>query len=212
MTFIKRPMINFLKSTKDTYLKLLVVLLVASFLSACASKAKKPEIVITPNAGLSKPVLSPEHQAEYKKALGFMKVKSWGAAGDIFKQLLSVNPKLAGAYVNLALISQAKKDDAQAQVNYHKALEINPNNVAALIQLAAYSQKAGEFKIVEKYLLTAEAIDKTNVTVQYNLAILYELYLQQYDDAIEHYENYVALSTNDDVETVKRWIMLLERK
>jgi len=205
-------MINHLKPTIDTYLKLLLMLLVASLISACASKAKKPEIVITPNAETSKPVLSPENQAEYKKALGLMKVKSWGQAEEIFKQLLSVNPKLAGAYVNLALISQAKKEDSQAQANYRKALEINPNNVAALIQLAAYSQKAGEFKVVEKYLLTAEAIDNANATVQYNLAVLYELYLQQYDDAIDHYENYVSLSSNDDVETVKRWIMLLERK
>ncbi len=192
--------------------KMPVIFFIALLFSGCASKATKPEIVIAENVELSKPVLLPEHLSEYKKALGFMRAKSFGDAHKIFNTLLTIYPKLAGAYVNIAIIFQAESDDEQAQKNYSKALEINPNNVDALIQLAAYSQKQGQFKKVEKYLLTAEAVDKSNQTVQYNLAVLYELYLQQFGEAIDHYENYIALSSDEDVETVKRWVMLLERK
>jgi len=186
-------------------------LLVLSFLSGCASTVKKPEIAIK-NVEVNIPVLTKNHQAEYQKALDFMKVKSFNEAHNIFTDLTTIYPNLAGAYVNLAFIYKAKSNENKAELNTNKALEINPNNVDALIQIAASSQKKGEFKKVEKYLLTAEAIDKSNDTVQYNLGVLYELYLQQYDDAISHYENYIALSSNDDTETVKRWIKLLERK
>jgi len=196
---------------KETLYKITPLLLVLLILSACANKVQKPEVVVN-IIDTAKPVITKAHQAEYDNALDLMKAKSYDDALSIFIDLTNVYPKLAGAYVNLALIYRAKSDDTKADLSINKALEINPNNVDALIQMAASSQKNGAFKDVQKYLLTAEAIDSTNDVVQYNLAVLYELYLQQYDDAIDHYEHYVALTSNDDKETVKRWIKLLEKK
>ena len=181
------------------------------FLTACANQAKKPEVVVL-KPQTTAPVLTAIHQAEYQTGLEMIKSKSFAQAQTIFSSLTKTYPNLAGAYVNLAIINIAKSDEQLAEQHINKAIEINPNNVDALIQLANWSQKKGEFKKVERYLLTAEAADSSNETVQYNLAVLYELYLQRFDDAIDHYENYVALTTSDDKETVKRWIKLLERK
>lgn len=192
--------------------RLWAILLVLFFISACANKATKPEIVIEKSVESTKPVLTKLHQSEYEKGLDLMKAKSYDQAHIIFTKLTTSYPNLAGAYVNLALIYNAKSDGNKAELTISKALEINPNNVDALIQMAVLSQKSGRFKDVERYLLTAEAIESSNQIVQYNLAVLYEIYLQQYDDAINHYENYLALTSNDDKETVKRWIQLLERK
>jgi tetratricopeptide (TPR) repeat protein len=190
---------------------LLSITLVLSFLAGCANTDKKP-IIVAMKTQHAAPVLTALHQAEYQKALGLMKAKSFDKAFTIFTDLTTFYPNLAGAYVNLALIYKAKSDEEKAEKIISRALDINPNNVDALIQLAAFSQKKGEFNKVEQYLLTAEAADRSSDTVQYNLAVLYELYLQQYDDAIDHYENYIALTSNDDKEIVKRWVQLLERK
>ena len=62
-------MINHLKPTIDTYLKLLLMLLVASLISACASKAKKPEIVIN-SAGISNIDFCEKFQKESYKNMG----------------------------------------------------------------------------------------------------------------------------------------------
>jgi tetratricopeptide (TPR) repeat protein len=189
----------------------LKAIFIFSLLTGCASNKviKTEEVNVVETAA---PVLTALDKAEYQKALELMKLKSFDEAQVIFSELLISYPKLAGAYVNLAMINKAKSNNDLAEKNIAKALEINPKNVDALIQSAAYSQNKGEFKKVENFLLTAEAADSSNEIVQYNLAILYELYLQQYDDAINHYENYVALSSNEDKETVKQWIKLLERK
>lgn len=200
---------EFIREARYTLWALLLVL---SFLSACANKASKPEVVIEQNIGTTKPTLTSLHQIEYEKGLDLMKAKSFDQAHIIFTKITTSYPNLAGAYVNLALIYNAKSNENQAELHIKKALQINPNNVDALIQIAALRQKSGGFKEVENYLLIAEAIDSSNEIVQYNLAVLYEIYLQQYDDAINHYENYLALTSNDDKETVKRWIKLLERK
>jgi len=197
--------------TKEAPYTIFQILLILLFLSGCANSVKKPEVVVT-QVEATIPILTKIHQSDYQKAVGLMKAKSFDEAHTIFTNLTTVYPNLAGAYVNLAFIYRAKSDENEAELYINKALEINPNNIDALIQIAASSQKKGEFKEVERYLLTAEAVDSSNDIVQYNLAVLYELYLQQYDDAINHYENYIALSSNDDKETVKRWVKLLERK
>jgi len=197
--------------TKEAPYTIFQILLVLLFISGCANSVKKPEIIVK-QVVATIPTLTKVHQSDYQKALGLMKTKSFDEAHTIFTNLTTVYPNLAGAYVNLAFIYKAKSDEDKAELYINKALEINPNNIDALIQIAASSQKKGEFKEVERYLLTAEAVDSSNDIVQYNLAVLYELYLQQYDDAINHYENYIALSSNDDKETVKRWVKLLERK
>jgi tetratricopeptide (TPR) repeat protein len=196
---------------KSGIYSLIKIILITSLLVGCANSVKKPEIIVN-NIKLSAPVLTKTDQTAYQKALELMKNKSFDEAHRIFSELIANYPNLAGAYVNLAFINKAQSDDTKAEENINKALKINPSNIDALIQRAAYSQNKGEFKKVELYLLAAEAVDSSNEIVQYNLAILYELYLQQYEDAIDHYENYIALSSNEDKETVKRWVMLLERK
>jgi len=197
--------------TKQSPYAIFQILLVLAFLSGCANTVKKPEVLLKKDE-TTIPVLTKVHQAEYQKALDLMKSKSFDNAHVIFTNLTSIYPTLAGAYVNLAFIYKARADNNKAEEFINKALEINPNNVDALIQMAATSQTKGEFKDVERFLLAAEAVDHSNDIVQYNLAVLYELFLQQYDDAIDHYENYIALSSNEDKEIVKRWVKLLERK
>ena len=95
---------------------------------------------------------------------------------------------------------------------FSQALEINPNFIDALLQQALIMQDAGKFTEAEDLLRRAEAINPKHPLVQYNLGVLYELYLQDYPLAIQYYKRYAALSSAKDVETVKRWILLLERK
>ena len=180
-------------------------------LSGCASTSKKPEVILS-QPKVTAPILAAVDQQAYDKALKLMAAKSYVNAKNIFTDLIKTYPNLAGAYVNLAFIHKAELNETLAEKNIESALAINPNNVDALIQLADWSQKKGDFNKVESYLLTAEAIDETNEVVQYNLAVVYELYLQQYADAIDHYKKYIALTSNDDKKIVKRWIKLLERK
>lgn len=195
-------------------MRFVYMLVISSFLFVivgCSSAVKKPEIILT-TPKVSAPNLTGLHQAEYNEALSLMKANNLDKAVSIFKRLISVYPNLAGAFVNLAFIHNAKSEQDKAENYFKSALEINPKNTDALLGLATARQKNGNFKEAERFLLTAEASDKKNTDVQFNLAVLYELYLQQYDDAIEHYENYIALTSNEDKETVKRWVKLLERK
>ncbi len=181
-------------------------------LMACSGASKKPAIVLQETPKDALPVLTEAQKQRYKDALTLMGDQKFDQAETIFSELLLSQPKLTGALVNLAVIKKNQKKQEDAQALLEKALVINPNFVEALLQQALIFQDKGEFSKAEDLLRRAEAIDSTHPMVNYNLGVLYELYLQDYALAIKHYKRYVEVSKADDVETVQRWIMLLERK
>jgi len=179
---------------------------------ACSSSLKQPDVIIEKENSSLIPVLSVEDKKRYSEALVYFKSKDYQSAAEIFIELIQRYPRLAGAYVNLALIDEAQGAIDKALGRYQKALNINPNNISALIQRAKVKQNQGHFIEAEADLIRAHAIDEKNTIVNYNLGLLYEKYLQNFDLAIKHYEAYVESSKADDVKIVKRWIILLERK
>ena len=190
----------------------LLLLIFFSFLVACSSATKKPVIVIEQTQTNNLPVLNEEEKVSYQSAVKMMSEESYAQAEILFKTLIEKHPKLTGAYVNLGVIKKKNKQLDLATQFFSKALEVNPNFIDALLQKALIYQDLGEFSNAEDLLRRAEAIQPDHPLVNYNLGVLYELYLQEYSLAIQHYERYVTVSSSDDVETVKRWIKLLERK
>jgi len=182
------------------------------FLVACSSAPKKEVIVIdkAPSAVLT--VLKPADQESYLAGVKFMQGKDYVSAANIFSNLLVSYPDLVGAHVNLAIINQQEGRVDLALEGYEKALEVNPNSLAALIQSAVIFQDKGAFTKAETKLRRALVLKEDSAVVNYNLGVLYELYLQEYDLAIKHYQAYIKLSQNEDVKTVERWIKLLERR
>lgn len=189
-------------------------------MTACSSAPKKEvEILVdvsstnnSSNKASAVPVLTEQEKQSYIEGVAALQAGEYETAEEVFKSLLSKHSNLAGALVNLGLIEKSRKNTEKAFDFFKKALSANPKNVAALVELGGYSQKAGRFLEAEAYYLKAYERDQNHSVVNYNLGVLYELYIQDYSKAIDHYEQYVELGEGDDIETVKRWIKLLERK
>lgn len=193
---------------------LMGIVLIASLtiLSGCAGKSVKPKLVVEAVNQSSAPVLSEEDKSRFKSGLLALSDKQYDEARQVFQNLLTAYPRLAGAAINLGLIAQAQGDDFNARKHFEAALSMNPSNINGLIQLASLDQKEGKFAAAEEHLLKAHGYNPKHLLVNYNLGVLYELYLQDYDKAIDHYQLYVDHGAKDDVKTVQRWIKLLERK
>lgn len=181
-------------------------------MAACSGTPKKPVIVIDRTVNNNQLILSATEKSSYQEALKYMAQSDYSKAELIFQDLLKQQPKLTGAIVNLGVIKKKNKQLDEAKALFLKALEVNPNFIDALLQQSLIYQDLGEFTKAEDLLRRAEAIEPNHPLVNYNLGVLYELYLQEYPLAIKHYQRYVAVSNADDVETVKRWIKLLGRK
>lgn len=208
-----KPTIDRIKVCKSGLVSALCLVLCCLLVSACAETTKKPVVeVVKPVARGDKPMLTPEEQNAWNAALALLQQGKVAAAEAAFEALLVRQPRLAGAYVNLGLLAEQVKDPEKALRHYQKAVEINPANEAALVQMALLNQARGKFREAEIALLKAEAVNSNSAVVQYNLGVLYELYLQDAGLAVKHYRRYVKLSSSDDKALVERWILLLERK
>lgn len=176
-------------------------------LAGCASGPPATDAGVP--AGEAREVPS-EVRTQFERAVAIM------AAGDLaeaelrFEEFLLQYPGYPGAHVNLAILHAAQKNDAEAEACIAKALEINPAHPEALNQLGMLRRRQGRFEDAEAAYLKAVTADPEYALAHYNLGVLYELYLQQLEPALQHFQRYQDISGED--EQVAKWIVDLQRR
>ena len=177
-------------------------------LAACASGPRPDRAAGDAEGGPPPP--PPAVQTRYEQAVAAM------AAGDNveaelrFEEFLLNYPDYPGAHVNMAILKSQGGDDAAAESHIEAALALDRAYAPALNQLGMLRRRQGRFEEAENAYLGAVAADPSYALPHYNLGVLYELYLQRLEPALRHFEDYQALSGED--EQVGKWIVDLKRR
>lgn len=226
-----------------SFARMTCVLLFSILLCACAGKASKvnkapkpqPQVVAT-----QAPVATPVQLTEFKRAQSLLTEQKVAQAKQILETLLKQEPRFAGVAALLGQIALEQNNKSQALIYFEQALSANPYQAEALVALANRDQEQGDFAAAEEKLLRAVNKSPDHAQAHHNLAVLYELYLRQYESAISHYERYLALISNaesdsgtqssvqnaaeatavdqtdasrkKEIKLIQRYIKLLERK
>jgi Flp pilus assembly protein TadD len=138
------------------------------------------------------------------------------ASGDFmeaqlrFQEFVLQFPDNPGAHVNLAIIHSGTGDDQAAENSIPDALMLNPQHPAALNQLGMLLRRQGKFPEAEAAYSKAVTAEPDYALAHYNLGVLNELYMQDLDIALQHYERYQAL--DGSAEHVEKWIADLKRR
>ena len=138
------------------------------------------------------------------------------AAGDFvkaefgFKELSLLYPNYPGVYVNLAIIHAHNDNDAAAETAIDAALALNANHPAALNQMGMLLRRNGKFPEAEAAYMKAVTVSPDYALAHYNLGVLYELYLQRLDEALQHFVAYQSIVGED--RQVEKWIADLRRR
>lgn len=153
----------------------------------------------------------PEAVAEFTRAVDMLKSGQRGVALQLFQHMLTRYPQLAGVHVNIGIIQiqDGKTEDAIATLN--RAIQINPANAVAHHHLGIAYRQAGKFNDAKTAYLQALKINPDYANAHLNLGILYDIYLQQLPEALEHYKHYQRLATAEDKQ-VGKWVIDLERR
>jgi tetratricopeptide (TPR) repeat protein len=146
----------------------------------------------------------------YQDGIKALKNQDYSAARRLFTEFANERPELAGAHTNLALISLIEEDVDQSLTYVNKALEVNPNQAQAYQLRGQILVQQGNIHDARKDYVRATELDPGYINAQYNLALLYDIYLQDLESAIEHYENYLSLLDEPDTKT-QEWVDHLER-
>lgn len=153
---------------------------------------------------------SPELMADYSAALATLQAGD-DAAGAL-TAFSAAHPELAGPLLNLALLRMRQGDEAAAREYFWQARAVCTSCAPVWNGLGVLSRQQGQFDEAEQAYLKAIELEPGYALAYYNLAVLYDLYVQQPELALQNYQQYLALGADDGQAEVERWIADLRRR
>jgi Flp pilus assembly protein TadD len=177
---------------------------------AQAQKPVKAEPPALKPAALE-PAASPESRALYEQALTALAAGRFQEAERALLVVAQREPQLAGPHANLGILYGRTGRPAQAFASLREAVRLNPDRAAYYNELGVISRREGKFDDARRYYAKALDLDPAYAYAHLNMGILYDLYLQDSEKAMQHYERYQEL-TPGEAGTVKKWIADLQQR
>ncbi|NOX52364.1 MAG: tetratricopeptide repeat protein [Gammaproteobacteria bacterium] len=157
------------------------------------------------------PPIKVGNQALFDRALGLLQSQQYLAAEVLLIELTQSQPGLAGPWVNLGYVHLSQQRIEQAHSAFIQAIEANPSNCDALNQLGVMARQQGQFDDAEGYYKQCIEAQPGYGNAHLNLAILYELYMGRFSEALVAYQGYQLSEPEPDTRVVG-WVMDLERR
>lgn len=176
------------------------------------AEVEQPQSAAIPAAiEVPTPPVKSGNRALYDRALALLAEGQAAPAEVLLSEITESQPELAGPWLNIGLIQLSRGDEALAGESFKKAVEANPHNCHALNELGILARKQGDFAAAEDYYQTCLKGDPGFARAQLNLAILYELYMGRFPEALAAYQDYQLLLTEPNAK-VNGWMADLERR
>ena len=154
-------------------------------------------------------VVEPDIQSAFDKATAHMAAEEFDAAIAVLENLVKREKRLAAPYINLAIAYTKTDDKKKARENIDLALKVDRGNPIASNELGLMLRREGKFEEARKVYLDALEQSPEYLPVIRNLGILCDIYLRDWDCALEQFEKHQDLQPDDQV---KIWIADLKRR
>ncbi len=168
---------------------------VALALTGCASAPDAPEETGPPAAVL----------ARFEAALEAMRAEDYRVAEPMLEALVTDWPDLSGPPLNLAIVYSATGRDSDAEAAFRNLLATDPDNAVAWSELAIVLRRKGDFPAADEAYARALELSPDYARAYRNRGVLLDLYLQEPEAALAHYERYAELTGGSDTQ-VEKWI------
>ncbi|MBN1946628.1 MAG: tetratricopeptide repeat protein [Bradymonadales bacterium] len=108
-----------------------------------------------------------------------------------FRQAITKDERNLDALMNLGAIALNYRDYDGAFQAFDRALALRPDNAEIMLSRAVALRGLEDYEGAEQGYQAVLALEPGNLQAMYNLAILYQEYLADYDAALTWYENYL---------------------
>ncbi len=185
-----------------------IFILINILLASCSQLSS---IGLTDNYAAWEDARNPEAEIElYQQGITYLNDNKLDEAESILLAFTDNRPELAGPWANLGLIQLKRNNIDEAEKLVKKALEKNPQMAQASNLLGVIENKRGNIKQAQHQYIRAIYRKNDYAIAHYNLALLYDVYLQDIKNAIKHYQRYLKLIKNKDQKTAD-WLEELKR-
>ncbi len=131
-------------------------------------------------------------------------------AVTILKSVVKREQRLPAPYINLAVAYKNLGDIKAAEENLISALKLDINHPVANNELGLLYRKAGKFKAARTAYENAIKAYPDYFPVKRNLGVLCDLYMHDFECALEQFEDYLSLKPDD--KTMAIWVADVKRR
>lgn len=150
-------------------------------------------------------------QERYSQALDMIKKEQYNKAESVLLALNNLYPNLTGPYLNLGIVC-AKTDRLEQAESYFKSvIQRDGTKPEAFNWLGIVFREQGRFAEALDSYMNAVNADPGYANAHLNMGVLYDLYFQQPEQALEYYEKYLAIINQEDKQ-VNLWVNDLRRR
>jgi tetratricopeptide (TPR) repeat protein len=150
------------------------------------------------------PKMDEASRGDFDSAVVMLKDKDYGKAIDLLEKVIGKSPGITAPYIDIAIAYRHIGKPEKAEENLKSALKMFPGHPVACNEYGLLYRNAGRFADARAIYEKALARFPDYYPLQRNLGILCDLYLNDLDCALKHYEIYSNEKPEDN--QVKAWI------
>ena len=179
----------------------LLFIIFTQLLTACSSTSIQRSLTVS--------APTPELKTSYQHAIQSMQTEQWQTAREQLTTITTQQPSLSGPWINLGITQTMLGDHTGAETAFKTALDVNHRAIEAYNQLGMLYRR--QDRLDESQFIYEEALrlEPDNRNLHWNLAILYDRYLPNPRQALQHYQRYQQLTGSDD-SLLQAWISRLD--
>jgi tetratricopeptide (TPR) repeat protein len=151
------------------------------------------------------------YQQFYTEAVTSLKKGNTRLALELLLQVSTDAPDKPHVFTNLGLAYFKLHKLDLAEQAFREAIIRNNRDAVAYNQLGILQRYKGQFEAARNQYQRAIQIDSDYALAHLNLGILFDLYLQDLELALQQYQKYLALITEEDSQ-VSGWIVDIKRR
>ncbi|SCZ64625.1 tetratricopeptide repeat protein [Thiohalomonas denitrificans] len=195
----------------------LILLLYSIFFVGCAGVTPEPAVNETKPEEQSDTITVKDHasidsraRSDFRAALTFLDDGQYEKGIQLLESVIERAPEAIAPQVNLAIAHVRLEQLELAEERFQRALEINPSHPVTNNEYALLLRKVGRFPEARNFYRKALQAYPDFQPARKNLGILCDLYMNDPECALEHYQAYAEAVPGD--EDVELWIVDLKRR
>ena len=204
-------MSNFYKYKVTTMLHRMFICFLTVFLFACAGgevKQGADDVEIKKATGFVD--IDSDVEVDFKNAIVLMQQGNNAQAVVVLKSVIDREQRLPAPFVNIAIAYNILGDTKAAEENLIKALKLDIGHPIANNELGLLYRKAGRFNAARTAYQNAIKDNPDYLPVKRNLGVLCDLYMHDFECALEQFEDYLDLKPDDKAVVI--WVADVKRR
>jgi tetratricopeptide (TPR) repeat protein len=149
-------------------------------------------------------------ELDFKKAIVLMQEEHYAQAVPVLESVIEREKRLPAPYVNIAIAYNKLGNTQKAEENLISALKLDIGHPVANNELGLLYRKTGKFNAARTAYQNAIKDNPQYLPAIRNLGVLCDLYLHDFQCALEQFEDYLELKPDD--KTAEIWVADVKRR